>query len=142
MKIKVLDGSNYFRGLLLLIRKDREISELEKELMGRVGKALGFETEFCNNAINEILHNEHITDTPPEFSTTELAKKFIKDGLMIASSDGEIDPLEEEWLKATAEKNRLDPNWFRQEMNNHARGAELSTLLEADDLTVTHSWAK
>ncbi len=141
MKIKVLDGSNYFRGLLLLIRKDHMTAEPEIELMSRIGKALGFETEFCNNAINEILHNEYIVDSPPEFSTMELAEKFIKDGLTLAFSDGEIDPLEEEWLKATAEKNRLDPNWFCQEMKSHTRGTELSKLLEADDLTVTHSWA-
>ena len=59
MKITVLDGSNYFKGLLLLIRKDRKITQAEIELMKRVGNTLGFEKTFCDNAISEILGNRY-----------------------------------------------------------------------------------
>ncbi len=141
MQIKVLDGSNYFRGLLLLIRKDHMITEPEIELMQRVGKALGFEKEFCNNAIREILENEHISDTPPEFSSTELAKKFIRDGLAFAFSDGPMHQLEEEWLRSTALKNQVDLLWFRNEILNQSTVPFSPIMLEVDGITVTHSWA-
>jgi hypothetical protein len=139
MKITVLDGSNYYKGLLLLIRKDRKITESEIRLMKQIGKTLGFERGFCENAIQEILENRHIVDAPPEFSTKELAIKFIKDGLAIAVSDNEVHPSEEEWLRSTAEKNGLDLTWFRQESVNAANRRQLSSHLEVDDLTVEHS---
>jgi len=139
MKITVLDGSNYFKGLLLLIRKDQKIAEPEIQLMKRIGKTLGFEREFCENAIHEILGNRHIVDAPPEFSTKELAIKFIKDGLAIASSDKEVHPSEEEWLRSAAEKNGLDLTWFRQESINTTNRTPLLSHLEVDDLTVEFS---
>ena len=60
MKITVIEGSNYFRGLLLLISKDRKLTEPEIILMKRIGKALGFEKDFCNDAIHEILENKFV----------------------------------------------------------------------------------
>ena len=115
MKLSIIDGSNYFKGLLLLIRKDRKIVPAEIILMKRIGKTLGFEAEFCDNAIQEILDNRFIVDAPPEFSTEDLAVKFIKDGLALAHSDGEIHPEEEEWLRSVAEKNGIDPEVFSRE---------------------------
>jgi len=139
MHISVLDGSNYFRGLLLLIAKDRKTTESEEELMRRIGRSLGFEQEFCDNAIHEILENRHIVNTIPEFSKRELAIKFIKDGLALAFSDNELHPAEEQWLKDTAEKNSLDLNWFRQESEEAANRDRLPSRMEADDLTVEYS---
>ena len=69
MNISVVDASNYFKGLLLLIRKDRKVTESEVEFMRHIGKALGFERQFCENAIQGILENEHIRDQPPRFAT-------------------------------------------------------------------------
>ncbi len=138
--ITVREGSDYFRGLLLLISKDRKISEPEIILMKRIGKALGFEKDFCNNAIHEILENKHVSIEPPKFSTNELAKKFIKDGLMLADSDNEIHAFEEVWLKTTAEKNGIDIELFLREKEIAAgRRRDLDDHLEVDDLTVEHS---
>ncbi len=138
--ITVREGSEYFRGLLLLISKDRRISEPEIVLMKRIGKALGLERNFCDNAIREILENDFILNEPFEFSTKELAKKFIKDGLMLAGSDNDIHAFEEEWLKSTAEKNDLDVEWFLRERENTARRRiDLDVHLEVDDLTVEYS---
>jgi hypothetical protein len=139
MRIKIIDGSNYFRGLLLLIRQDRKIAESEILLMKRIGKTLGFEREFCENAIHEILDNKHIPDTTPEFSSIELAKKFIKDGLAIAHSDEEVHPSEEEWLRMTAINNGVDADWFEDECSNAIARSHLPEHLEVDSLTVTHS---
>lgn len=137
MKISVLDGSNYFKGLLLLLRKDARVSQSEIEMMGRIGKTLGFEREFCDNAISEILENTYIVDTPPVFTTKELAMKFVKDGLSIAFSDNEIHPLEEQWLRATVEINGLDVEWFIREMEN-VMSKKGTGRLEVDDLIVMY----
>jgi uncharacterized tellurite resistance protein B-like protein len=139
MKITVLDASNYFRGLLLLVRKDREISDSEMQLMKRIGKTLGFEREFFNNAIQDILENKYIVDAPPEFSTKELAIKFIKDGLTIAFSDDEFHSSEKEWLRSTAEKNGLELTWFREQSANASNRKQFSSHMEVDDLTVEYS---
>ena len=137
--ITVREGSDYFRGLLLLISKDGRISEPETILMKRIGKSLGFEKNFCNNAIQEILENEHVSIEPPKFSTNELAKKFIKDGLMLADADNEIHAFEEAWLKTTAEKNCIDVEWFLREKENAAgRRRDFDDHLEVDDLTVEY----
>jgi hypothetical protein len=140
MKISVIDGSNYFKGLLLLIRKDRKITEPETQLMKHIGKALGFGNKFCDNAINEILENKYIVDKAPEFSTKELAIKFIKDGLTLAFSDNELHPSETEWLWSTAAKNGIDLAWFRQENVIAANRKQLPSHMEVDDLTVAYSW--
>ena len=139
MKLSIIDGSNYFKGLLLLIRKDRKIVPAEIILMKRIGKTLGFEAEFCDNAIQEILDNRFIVDAPPEFSTEDLAVKFIKDGLALAHSDGEIHPEEEEWLRSVAEKNGIDPEVFSRERGAAARGTKFPGRLEVDDMTVVYS---
>ena len=138
MNITVRDGGNYLKGLLLLIRKDRKITDAEVHLVTRIGKTLGFERTFCENAIGEILENKYIVDEPPVFSTMELAKKFIKDGLALASSDNEVHPSEEEWLWSTAEANGLEGSWFRQERANAAHRHPLPFSLEADSLTVAY----
>jgi len=138
MKITVIDASNYFKGLLLLIRKDHKITDMEIQVMKRIGKTLGFEPKFCDNAINEILKNKYIEDTAPEFTTKEIAMKFIKDGLALASSDVEVHHNEQKWLKATAEKNGLDINWFYREKEIAANRKQLPSHMEVDDLIVEY----
>lgn len=139
MEISIIDGTNYFKGLLLLIRKDRMISDPEVRLILRIGKALGFEREFCENAIREILDNEYIVDAPPEFPSKELAMKFVKDGLGIALSDDEFHSTEEEWLWAAAVKNGLDADWFREESARAAKREAFPERLEVEDLTLTYA---
>jgi hypothetical protein len=136
MDISVFDGSSYFKGLLLLIRKDNKISKIEHELMARVGKNLGFEKTFIENAIKEIIKNKYITPDPPEFSNRELAEKFLKDGLILASSDSEIHPHELAWLTAVAEKNNISRHWLLEEKKNITRIEKHSVKLEADNLKV------
>jgi uncharacterized tellurite resistance protein B-like protein len=136
MNISVMDRSNYFKGLLLLIRKDRRITEAEVRIMKRIGKTLDFERRFCENVIHDILENNYIVDAPLEFSTKEIAVKFIKDGLAIALSDNEIHPFEKEWLRAIAKKNGLTMVWFRQETKNALTNKQYPSHMEADDLIV------
>jgi hypothetical protein len=139
MNVSIIDGSNYFKGLLLLIRKDRKVSDPEIILMQYIGKMLGFEKEFCDNAIRDILENEYIEDTPPLFTSTVLAEKFVKDGLAIAFSDSECHPTEEAWLRSAAVDNGLTEEWFRAAYDTAAQNQFSPVPMEAQDITVQYS---
>ena len=139
MTISPIDAGEYFRGLLLLTRKDHKISDAEAELMRRIGKSLGFEREFCEDAIRDILENKYILDMPPQFSAGELAMSFIKDGLTLAYSDQEIPASEEEWLMSVAAKNGLDNEWFNRELENASMRKDGHVHLEADNFSVEYS---
>ncbi len=106
--------------------------------MKRIGKALGFEKEFYENAIGDILENKYIVDTAPEFSSKNLAEKFIRDGLVLAAVDNEIHAAEETWLRSVAEKNGLSREWFDAQKISLLSGSPLSTSLEVDSLTVQY----
>ena len=137
MNITVKEAGDYFRGLLLLIAKDRRISAEEVDLMHHVGKSLGFEKHFYENAITEILENKFIVPLPPVFTSAELARCFIRDGLKLAASDGEIHPFEEHFLQSTAELNELKQEWFDQEKNRATLAGNRDTHLEVDNMVVT-----
>jgi hypothetical protein len=138
MVISPMAAGEYFRGLLLLSRKDHKITEAETALLKRIGKSFGFEREFCDHTIRDILENEHVLETPPEFSTTELAARFIKDGLTLALSDKEFTAFEAEWLKATVEKNGLAVEWFIQQWKDATNRQEANARLEVDELFVKY----
>jgi hypothetical protein len=107
MNITILDKSLYLKGLLLLASKDKKITENEKMYVMEAGRSLGFEEKFCENAVGEILENEFIEDTPPKFSSREIAKYFISDGLTIALSDYDLHAEELRWLSRTAAENHI-----------------------------------
>lgn len=137
------DKSNYFKGLLILIGKDRKISEEERISLRKIAKVLGFNKEFCDNAISELLDNEYIIESPPEFSDPEIAKAFVIDGIRIAFSDKEIHIFELNWLKSVAEKNSLDKEWCIQKYNDNQTGRsesdkfQIEIVLESEDKNVT-----
>lgn len=109
--------------MLLLIKTDRQITGQEFDIMKRLGKALGFEEQFCETAINEILDNPYIDTAHPVFSSKDVAQQFIKDGLTLAIADKEVHTGEVEWLQATAQKNDIDLQWFKQEARS-LRGSD------------------
>jgi len=111
MKISLMDRSLYFKGLMLLIRKDQAIGEEERALMMHIGQLFSFEKEFCQEVIDEILINRHVVDEPPFFSGPAIARCFVQDGLKLALADGQIHDKEWQWLKAVAAKNHLDQSW-------------------------------
>ncbi|MDD8017041.1 MAG: hypothetical protein PHP42_01585 [Bacteroidota bacterium] len=137
IKISLPDHSQYFKGLLLLIRKDRIVHDQEKQLMLRIGKIMGFEKEFCENSINEILENEYIVDEYPQFSNQEIAKCFIKDGLHLAMVDNNLDDSELEWLSTTAELHGISAAWFNTELTSRKKLSNVSAVtLEAEQFQI------
>jgi tellurite resistance protein len=116
MDIPLVDRGNYYRGLLVLIRKDQVINELERELMLRIGKILDFDRRFCEEAIKDVLNNKYIKREPMLFSCPEVAERFMIDALRLAFIDGELHPTELSWLRAVAHANGLLDGWIEDEM--------------------------
>lgn len=137
MEISVLDAGNYFKGLLLLIRQDHKITETETTLMRRIGRSLGLEKEFCEEAIRDILENTYINDSPPTFATRELAMKFVRDGIRIASSPDGVREPEDRWLSLIVKANGIDVGWYDGEKSNPA-STGVDQPFEADDLLVRY----
>ena len=119
MKISLIDRSLYYKGLMLLIRKDRKIQDEERKIMMRIGEMLGFEMKFCENAIKEIIDNKHIIDSPPHFTEPGIALCFIRDGLRVSASDGQIDKEELAWLESVAETNDIISLWAEESKKCH-----------------------
>ncbi|MBN1301756.1 MAG: hypothetical protein JW995_11130 [Melioribacteraceae bacterium] len=122
MTLPVQEKSKYFKSMLILMRKDRKITEAEKKILIDIGKVLGFEQKFCLTAIKELLDNEYLIDDVPRFSNKEFAKSFIIDGLRLAVSDNELNPEELEYLTNILKVNEIDDIWFgntiKQILNN------------------------
>jgi hypothetical protein len=116
MKIPLPERGNYYRGLLVLIRKDRSISVRERELVIRFGEVLDFDKRFCESAVNDLLDNKHIRNEPVTFSNMAIAECFVRDALLLASIDGEFHPKEMDWLKAVAQANGLEHEWLSNEI--------------------------
>jgi hypothetical protein len=134
LPLTTIEKGKYFRGLLILIRKDNKISPEEEQLMLNVGTRLGFEKKFCETAIEEILENEFIADDAPEFLDWRVAESFILDGITLAISDEDLNTEELSFLKTTLKKNHLNENWFSEKLkyaiyNNKQESLEIEKLL-------------
>jgi hypothetical protein len=116
MTIPLVERGNYYRGLLVLIRRDRIISIRERELMIQLGRKLDFDTRFCEAAINDLLKNPHIKDKAMKFSDRTTAKSFLHDAILLAQVDGELHQKELDWLKAVADENGLKESWLLAEI--------------------------
>ncbi len=108
----MMDRSTYFKGLLLLIKRDNIVTSEEKLLMIKIGKTLGFEKIFIESSINNLLDNVFLTDDVPIFSNKLFAESFILDGLKVAFSDNEFSAEELEHLTDIATKNGIDREWL------------------------------
>lgn len=138
MKITVREAGEYFRGLLLLVSADHRITHQEHLLLERAGKSLGLEQEFCREAMREILNNPWVEISPPYFSDRTLAESFVKDGLMLANSDGSIHAVEMAWLRRFAEMNGLTREWFDREKEQSAGSLAAAIRLRVEEAVLTH----
>ena len=109
--IEFYEKSQYLKGLLLLIKKDKKIEEAERNLMIKVGKILGFEKEFIESSIDNLLENEYITEEIPKFSSRIIAQSFLLDGLKLSFSDNDFSPEEIEFLSEVAKQNGLEEEY-------------------------------
>ncbi|MCH7772166.1 MAG: hypothetical protein IIA49_14325 [Bacteroidetes bacterium] len=117
MKISLIDKSNYLKGLLILSRKDNHISEIQKSIILKAGKSLGFSSEFCEEILKTILENECLSNDPIKFEKYEVAKSFIQDGLKLSCSGKLIIKAELNWLRNSAIINSIDLKWFEDQVS-------------------------
>lgn len=111
MEIPQLDRSNYLKGLLITARKDNQLSEAEITIINKFATKLGFSSDFFKETISNLLDNKYITEEPIKFSSQNIAKSFIEDGLKLALSDDAISSAETNWLKETAKVNGIAEDW-------------------------------
>lgn len=135
MKLTVRDRSSYFKGLLLLIKKDNRVSEGEEKIMTKIGETLGFEKLFIQGAIKELMENEFLTDDIPLFSDQSIAESFILDGMKVAFSDNEFSAEELEHLTQIAKQNGIDKEWLMNLISNYLKYSD--TLNTNEFLFVT-----
>ncbi len=103
----LIDKSNFIKGLLVLITKDRKISDKERNLLKETGTSMGFSAEFLDEAIDEALNNEYISHEPPKFNNNSLAIEFLEKGFRIAFCDHSFDKNEIKFLMETSEINNI-----------------------------------
>jgi len=118
MQIPVLERSKYFRGLLVLIRKDQNIAPRERELILQIGSLLDFDPRFCEAAIDDVMKNPNITDEPVAFSDPQTAECFVMDAIRLACPSYNVHPHELAWLKAVAQANGLSDAWLDTQFQN------------------------
>jgi hypothetical protein len=112
MTISQVERSNYYRGLLILVRRDRIIDVRERELMLQIGEILDFDKKFCESALNDLLKNPHLKSEPVVFSEVLVAECFLHDAIQMALVDQELHPREIAWLRSVAQANGLPDEWL------------------------------
>ncbi len=128
MRISLVDRSLYYKGLMLLIRKDHEIRQEERDMMMRIGEMLGFDPNFCKSTIDEIINNKYVNDSAPLFSDPSVTRCFLKDGLKLSAADGQIHETEIQWLESVAKANCLENVWSSEVDMFNLRLSDLSAL--------------
>jgi len=107
MILSLMDRSFYFKGLLILSKIDKMVSYEEKEILKIVGENLGFNREFCETTVNEVIQNQHIKNEPLKFSNPQVAGMFLRDAIKLAFSDFNLDAKEYDWLLECAKVNNI-----------------------------------
>ena len=118
MEITQLDKSNYLKGLLIVAKKDKQLTEQEKKILTSIAMKLGFAKDFYEDTIRNLLVNKYIIDNPIKFSKKQIAESFISDGLKLAYADNIVSDVEIAWLRSIANVNDLNNDWFDKRMKN------------------------
>jgi hypothetical protein len=126
-EIPLLERGEYYRGLLVLIRKDGKITPGEREAMVRLGQGLDFDKVFCETTLDELMRNPNIKRRPVKFLDKSTAELFLRDAALLALADGNLHPKEVSWLRTVAEVNELRAEWLNEELRKlHQVAAESS----------------
>ncbi len=126
MELTLMDKSNYLKGLLVVAKKDNQLTEPEKKIIRNIAFKLGFATDFYEDTLKSLLANKYIEEKPIKFSNKKIAELFVTDGLKLAFSDQMVSEKEIDWLKATAEENEIDGGWFEEKMKKNKDTSNLN----------------
>jgi len=117
-----LDRSNYVKGLLLLMGKDKKISDDERDILHNVAETLSFDKKFIDGVINELFENKFLGDEPPLFSQKQYAEAFLRDAIQLALIDNDLSNAEFDWLQSIAVSNDLSDAWLNNEIEYYLSG--------------------
>lgn len=109
--MKTLDNGNLLRGLLLLIKTDKNIWDHELRIFVQEGVKLGYDKEFCENSIRNVLRNKHINQSPPVFFYKANAIKFLRVAMSIIKEDFKPNVQKLKFLEEVALVNDLARHW-------------------------------
>jgi hypothetical protein len=112
MNLPLYVRSNYYKGLLVVSRRDRVIDARERSLLIQIGEILDFDRRFCESAIDGLLSNAHISRTPVVFHEDAIKECFFRDAMRLARTDGCIHPRELSWLRKAARANGRSGQWL------------------------------
>jgi len=138
MKLPLAEKSEYYKGLLVLSRRDRIIDDRERDFLIRVGERLDYDRRFCEATVDELLTNAHISRIPVVFSSDVIKECFFRDALRVALMDGCIHPAELRWLQQTAQANGKSNQWLDSLIREFSEKPELrdpNLPLEIQNLT-------
>ena len=131
MDFPLIDRSNYLKGLLITARKDKQLTDTETAMIKKLASRLGFSSDFFEETISNLLENKYITEEPIKFSSQDIAKFFIEDGLKLALSDGHDNNEEINWLKEIAKENDIREDWVNKKLKELKPGVwEISDFQE------------
>ncbi len=116
MQIPVKDRGNYLRGLLIMAKMDEVISEMDRTIIIKTAKHLGYAPDFYEGILSTVMRNEYIGNEPIMFDSTKLAKHFLMDAIKLAGANKNLSNEEINWLKSTASMNLVDRSWFEERL--------------------------
>lgn len=108
MDFTLKDRGEFLRGFLVLVKKNKDITEFDKSMTMVVGKYFGFAEDFCKEALKNLLENEYISENPPVFSNPVIAEYFLKETYRIVEQIHPLAENERMWLSKTAEVNKIN----------------------------------
>jgi hypothetical protein len=116
MQIPLEDRGKYLRGLLIMVKMDEDISEVDRKIIINTAKHLGYATDFYEGILNTLMRNEYIGSEPIMFDSNNLAKYFLIDAINLAGANKNLSTEKINWLKSTASMNLVDRNWFEEKL--------------------------
>ena len=116
MQMPVEDRGKYLRGLLIMVKMDKVISEMDRTFIIGTAKRLGYAPDFYECILNTLMRNEYIGCDPIMFDSTNLAKHFLIDAINLAGANKNLSNEKINWLKSTASMNLVDRNWFEERL--------------------------
>jgi hypothetical protein len=118
MNIPIIDRSNYLKGLFITAKLDKELTDKEKDILKKISDKLGFAADFFHETVRSLLTNKYIIEEPIVFSNLEIAQSFIKDAVKLACVNGLVTDAEIDWLKKTADINKINSNFVEKEFKS------------------------
>ena len=116
MQIPAEDRGKYLRGLLIMVKMDEDISQVDRKIIINTAKHLGYATDYYEGILNTLMRNEYIGNEPIMFDSINLAEHFLIDAINLAGTNKNLSNEKLNWLKNTASINSVDRNWFEERL--------------------------